>query len=283
LEVYVKGEQRSIDDYLAVDDKGRPIVIQNGQRIFGRGKAGMELKKVRLQAEPNTASKWVAEAPAHSKLHVTKVKAAADGSQWLYVVKVNDNPLENPGWLPREFVHWFAEAADVYTSHSPMSVNHQAGGLARLNEASAALDALAERVGEPARQIGELRSSIAEARGSAFSGPLGGIIGGYIPTPVQSVLGTAEAYASIPSGYVRTVQGYVNMPASYAGMASGWAGVTQNYFQGHERAGVQEKRQLKLKLAPEVREQPAVTIEGSLWETPPAASPAPGEVTRAEE
>ena len=207
----------------------------------------------------------------HSKVRIGDVE-----NKWLLVTAVNDRelPEEDRGWIHQDSVHWFAEAADMYTPDSPMnrrgSMNRLNHTVARMDQAATRFDLAAQRIEQLAVPFHQRRQQL-YAVGQQIGQPISrinNVLGfvnrfasvPYIPNYPQQVANSAGYYAGLPGDYIhqgagyvripanhlRTASGYVNMPARYAGISSNWASATNSYYYGMHRSKETGKRRKRL-------------------------------------
>lgn len=270
FELYVKGDLESLRDFLAFE-KDKPLRDTERRHVF---KADTKTKKrnirtVPLFAEPDANAKRLPnEIRKHSKIRVKEVR-----SDWLLVSAVNDEELDTEGWIHQDNVHWFKEAADLYTPNTPMYTSRS--GLGRLEYSAARLEQAASRFDLAAQQINQLAVPFENAANriqqagnnigrpiSRINGILGSIPFVSVPTipnyPANfgsRAAGWAQVPASrirqvggivqIPANYMRVAQGYVKLPAQYSGISRNWAQSTHDYYQGVEKTQKMEKRRNK--------------------------------------
>lgn len=273
LEVFVKGEYSSIQNYLAHED-GKLHTDESGNPLLNlRNEGRQPLKQVALRQQSDKNGTVLRQIEAHSKVRVTKVMTSLQGQdEWLQVSAVNDNLLPEPGWVHRNDVHWFPEAADFHTPATPLTPGGSTvSNLSKLDNAVSELNTVATRLDQPANRISAVRQDIQQKlhNFNQVRGKLGrfGIsipdVGGYVDGP----LAQAEGYVRIPGNYVRMASGYVALPANYARMAQGWAGASQQYYSGMARANAAEQKRaalIKAHMLPPVSEKP-ITVASLPW------------------
>ncbi|MBC7822208.1 MAG: caspase family protein [Planctomycetaceae bacterium] len=273
LDLFVKGEYSSIQNYLAFED-GKQHADESGKPLLNLRSDGKQpLKQVSLRKQPNENSTVLRKIEAHSKIRVIKVKTSLRGDdEWLQVSAVNDNPLPEPGWLQRDDVHWFAEAADFHTPATPLTPGGgTTSNLSKLDNAVSEMNSVAARLDRPANRIGAVRQNIQQKmEGYNKARRIVGRFGYSLPDvggQIDAPLAQAHSYASIPGNYVRMASGYVAMPNNYARMAQGWAGTSQRYYSGMARSNAAEQKRsvlIKARLLPPVQEKP-ITVASSPW------------------
>lgn len=270
FELYVKGQYESISRYYEVQRQGLGLIAddENAQPL--------NVRSVKLFAEPSGTSRVVADALAHSKIRVT---CASDTEEWLLVTAVNDRALRTAGWIHRQEVHWLPEAADIYTPDSPLSTRGARGGrlptiVARLDYVSSRISAVADRVGAPARKIGAVADRIDNSRAArvmAIAGRFG--VPNYLRY-ASDYIRVGQAYASIPEVYVRRAGAYVELTAGVARVAAGWAQLAGAYEHGLRQADFDEstRRQLiEAKTLEPIRER-RIIVTASPWQAEPTSS-----------
>lgn len=211
-----------------------------------RALENLKLAKIGLRSEPNSQSGISGSVSPHSKIRIGNVSTdSATDEQWLLVTSIDDVDLATSGWISRENVVWFKEAADVYTPNSPMT--KRGGGmptaLTRIDNTANRMYALADRLDEPGRRINQVADNFDNSgagRGLAIAGRFAPVpnIGGYIRR--------GAGYANIPGSYVRRAGSYTQMPANYArsyGAGSGYAGA---YRAGLERSAVTDDQRKEM-------------------------------------
>ncbi len=273
LEVFVKGDYSTIQNYLA-HEEGKLHLDESGKPLLNlRNEGRLPLKQVALRQQPDKKGTVLRQITAHSKVRVTQVKTSLRGEdEWLQVTAVNDNLLPEPGWLHRNDVHWFPEAADFHTPATPLTPGGgTVGGLSKLDNAVSEMNAVAARLDAPVIKLDQIQQRIHQKFHdyNRVRGVLGrfGVnapdIEGRVIAPIQ----IAKSYASIPGNYVRTAKGYVALPANYARMAQGWAGTSQQYYSGMARANAAEQKRaelVKARFIQPVSEKP-ITIASTPW------------------
>lgn len=208
--------------------------------------ANLKLSKIALRADPNSQAEIVGSVTPHAKIRVSHVSTdQVTDSQWLRITMVDDVELATTGWISRENVIWFKEAADIYTPKSPMT--KRGGGataLTRIDNTANRMNALADRLDQPARQINEVANRV-ENSGAGRALGIARRFGAPVPS-IGGYIRRGAGYASIPGNYVRQGASYVQMPASYARSYGAGSGYVSAYRAGLERSAVTEDQREKL-------------------------------------
>lgn len=280
LELYVRGDTSEIDQYLSRNESGKPVVDNNQNPVLAVSRTAnerVEFGRVPVRRHPERTSPAITFVQTHSQVRIAAVEDAQDDSQWLRVAAVNGKSLNDEGWILREHLSWFPEAADFLISESQLqrvgSTTTAPSGLSQLDATAYRMNALADRLDAPARRLDQIQYRLQNNGATRSMRRIGSLpfIGGYVPSipnyPSQYI-GMAAGYARIPGNHIRTAAGYVQLPGHYTRMARGWAGATRSYSEGVRRSNELDPARdqfLRTGQLDPVSEKP-VTIENRLWQ-----------------
>ncbi len=269
FDLFVKANPELVKHYIAHDEKGVRVQYDNGAPVplLAEGLNAEGLGTVPIFAKPGD------EKPIGTVVRQAKVRIVGIQGNWLLVAAVNDQPLLIGGWIERDEVHWFPEGIDMYTPSSPM---HPGSGT-RLDDAASRINDLSARLAGPARKLENLTDIVGRPIDNANR-----VIGGinnripffsplpYLPNYPRNIVGTAAAYARIPSNYVAVAGGYAQWGSNAAHLAHTaqfWSQAAGYYYDSHEQSEKTEKERKKLKNAGKLKrvERRHVTIAKLPW------------------